>query len=56
MRYTLFTLLLTGIVFLQPASAQESVVESNDYKISYDVQDCHDIANGIHRAYALVTF
>ena len=33
MRYTLFTLLITGIAFLQPANAQESVIESNDYKI-----------------------
>lgn len=56
MRYTLFTLLITGIAFLQPANAQESVVESNDYKISYEVQDCHDLTNGLHRAYALVTF
>lgn len=56
MRYTLFTLLITLIAFLQPAIAQESVVESNDYKISYEVQDCHDLANGLHRAYALVTF
>ena len=56
MRYTLFILLFIGIALLQPVMAQESVVESNNYKISYEVQDCHDIANGIHRAYALVSF
>lgn len=56
MRYTIFTLLLTGTILLQPAIAQESVVETNDYKISYELQDCHDIANGLHRSYALVTF
>ena len=56
MRYTLFTLLFFGIALLQPTMAQESVVESNDYKISYEVQDCHDLTNGLHRAYALVTF
>ena len=56
MRYNIFTLLLTGIIFVQPATAQESVFESDNYKISYEVQDCHDIANGLHRSYALVTF
>tara|TARA_Y100000385_G_C12965517_1_gene581635 strand:- start:296 stop:709 length:414 start_codon:yes stop_codon:yes gene_type:complete len=56
MRYTIFTLILTGFIFLQPAIAQESVVESNDYKISYEAQDCHDITNGLHRSYALVSF
>ena len=56
MRYTIFTLLLIGIIFVQPATAQESVFESDNYKISYEVQDCHDIANGLYRSYALVTF
>ena len=56
MRYTLFTLLFFGITLHQSVKAQESVVESDNYKISYKVQDCHDVANGIHRAYALVTF